>query len=111
MTSRPTPDINETEKLKPCKWCDLNDVIPWEHEKSDVCRFCSGDLRYHQYEDYAECKEKELSEINEQLRIARAGLDSIASWTEGGTVTGMFDEPESAQEARETLTKISEVGK
>lgn len=57
-------------------------------------------------------------ELQEQLSIERRrskvlvdALNSIASWGEGKEVSGKFDDPCSAQQAREALKKYEELGK
>jgi hypothetical protein len=42
----------------------------------------------------------------EALQAAREALERIASWPEGDTVGGHFDEPASAQIARDAISKI-----
>ena len=48
--------------------------------------------------------------IRQQLTEAQAALDAIASWDEGPKVDSSFDEPGSAQIAREALAKAKELG-
>lgn len=50
---------------------------------------------------------KEIQEFRAKLNMAKEALNQIASWSEGETVIGSFDEPGSAKTARETLTKIT----
>lgn len=51
-----------------------------------------------------------VAELEEQVASATEGLDRIASWGEGPEVTGAFDEPGSAQVARNTLAEMKETG-
>ena len=56
------------------------------------------------------CIEQERDILRQQLAEAQAALDAIASRDEGPKVDSSFDEPGSAQIAREALTKAKELG-
>ena len=56
------------------------------------------------------CIEQERDILRQQLAEAQAALDAIASRDEGPKVDSSFDEPGSAQIAREALTKAKEIG-
>ena len=68
---------------------------------------------FKQLRDELECDGSDLPQllekiqlIRQQLAEAQAALDAIASWDEGPKVDSSFDEPGSAQIAREALTKL-----
>lgn len=44
--------------------------------------------------------------LRAQAEAAREGLNVIAAWSEGSEVSGSFDEPCSAQYARDTLAAM-----
>jgi len=48
----------------------------------------------------------ELDALRAQVEAARAGLNVITAWSEGPEVSGSFDEPCSAQYARDTLAAM-----
>jgi hypothetical protein len=47
----------------------------------------------------------EIDRLTGQITRLRAALEEIASWDEGPTVNGTFDEPYSAKIARAALTQ------
>lgn len=50
-----------------------------------------------------------LEAVEANLAKAREALNEIASWPEGATVTGSFDEPGAARTARDALKEIDDV--
>lgn len=50
--------------------------------------------------------EKENAALRKEIEQYREALNRIASWSDGNKVTGSFDEPGSAQIARDALNKM-----
>lgn len=50
--------------------------------------------------------EEETLNLKKKLEVAIEGLNNIACWGSGAVVGGAFDEPSSAEMARETLEKL-----